>query len=146
MTYDDFEELPEEFLQSEAELRRENKRLLRLMKKAEKWHDKEIDGLRGQIRELLEKNMDLTETCNLFARGIDRLKDEKHIITESHHWTRKGARGLKERIGDFTNDGKRIVTIVPMFTDPQGHTTEALIVTEHIEKTKPKPTKLFNDI
>jgi len=142
---DDFPELPEdEFLKTEQELRREIKRLERLATKTEKWHISEIAGLRAQIRDLLEKNMELSETCNLFAKGLENLKRE-YIVTEIHHWTRKGSRGLKERLLDFIAEGKRIKTVTPVYTDPQGHMVEAIIVTEHRTKIKPPPTKLFKE-
>lgn len=131
------EHLPEEeFLKTEQELRREIGRLNRLARKTEKWHEQEVASLRAQIRDLLTKNMELSETCNLFAKGLDRLKQDTVIVTIAHHWTRRGAKGLKERIAEFALDGKRIVSICPTNISPQGDTMEAVIVTEHTDRLK----------
>lgn len=127
----------EPLFESEAELKREIKRLERQIKKEQKWHDAEIDALRGQIRELLTKNMELNETNHLFAKGLDALKRDTLIITTPHHWIRRGVEGsLKNRITQLVMDGKRIVSTCPINISPQGDVMEVIIVTEHIDRTK----------
>jgi len=141
---EDFESLPEdEMFTSEAELKREIKRLERQIKKEQKYHDLELDSFRGQIRDLLAKNMELTETLNIFAKGLENLKKE-YILTETHYYSRRGVMDLTRRIEELVKHDKRIVAIVPMHQDAHGYTTEALIITEHTTKVKPI-TKLFKE-
>lgn len=135
----------EPLFESEAELKKQVKILERQIKKEQRWHDAEIASLREQIRDLITKNMDLTEANKIFAKGLEYLKREQYTVTETHMWF-SGGKTMKERIIEITGDlQKRVVAITPLRISPQGHLLEAIIVTEYISKTKPQPTKLFKD-
>jgi len=149
--YSFLDEDPEEedFLRSEMELKKEVNSLKRQIKKIIQEHDKEIQDLRDQKRELLAKNWELSETCNLFAKGLDHFRKELRVITETTTWDRKGARGIEQRIGDLIQDSdKRIVAIAPLLIDAHGQLLKALIVTEKytkVQSAKSIGNKLFKN-
>lgn len=133
---DIFEDEEPEFLDDTIELKKEIARLKRQLTKEQKYHDQDMQALRAQIGDLLEKNMALTEANNIFARGLDALRRENNkIVTETTYWHR-GGKDLDKRIQEIVGLGKRIVAVCPLETSPHGQITGALIITEHFDKNK----------
>ena len=121
----------------QTELKRQEKLSKRVIENLIEEHNNSISTLREQLRELLEKNLDLSEACKVFAKGIENLKKDGITVTLSHRWSRKGVEGtIEKRISQLAMDKKRIVAILPMIVSPRGETLEAVIVTEHFEKYK----------
>lgn len=142
----DDDDLDDQFISSDLELKKEISRLKRQIKKDQKWHDHEILALRGQVRDLVEKNMQLTEANNIFARGLEHLRKDSRVVTEATYWHR-GGKDLSDRIKEIASQGKRIVAMVATEQSSHGHATHVTIVTEYYEKVKsttPDPRKLFD--
>jgi hypothetical protein len=157
---DEFEELPsDDLFPDEHELKKENIKLKRqlvkfrdeqskdtskLIKQQEKalrnmdeFYQQQLEDLREKNRELFEKNLELHETSKIFVKGLEHLKRDGILVTQTHHWTRRGVNGsLKERINQLVLDGKRIVSSCPTCISPQGDVVEAIIITEHLDKHK----------
>jgi hypothetical protein len=102
------------------------------------FYEQQISTLRGQIRELFEKNHEIHDTAKIFVKGLEHLSRDGVTVTMSHHWTRNGAKTLEDRIKELTGpgSGKRIVSVCPLITNPRGETVAALIITEHFERFK----------
>lgn len=100
------------------------------------FYESELQTLREQIRQLFEKNLELHETSKIFVKGLEHLKKDGITVTLTHHWTRRGTKGMKERITELVLDGKKIVALMPLSINPQGDTIEGIIVTEHTDRAK----------
>lgn len=152
---DEFDELPELF-PDEHELKKEIVKLNRKLKQFREEHEKDIrklikqhdralenvdivhknqlDYLMEQNRELLEKNIELKETSNIFVKGLEHLKKDGIRVTESISWKRKGVHGsLESRISQISIN-KRVISITPVHVDSHGFTDEALIIVEYYKK------------
>ena len=153
---DEFDEIPDLF-PDEHELKKEIVKLNRKLKQFREEHDKDIrklikqhdralenvdivhknqmEYIWEQNRELLAKNLELKETSNIFVKGLEHLKRDGIKRTDTVNWKRKGVHGsLDERIKRLSLDGKRIISVVAIHTDPHGFTDEALIIIEYYIK------------
>jgi|ERR1044072_863988 hypothetical protein len=128
--------------EDESDLRKEINKLKRWEKKLRAEHEQEVFALRLQIQELFKKNWELTEANNIFARGLEQLKQDQKIITDSHIHHVIDTEGIKKKIQDLTMPKfgpdlkRRIVGIITLKANSRNEATEILIVTEHIDKTK----------
>lgn len=134
--------------EDEGDLRKEINKLKRWDKKIREQYDTEISRLRLQIRELFEKNFDLTEANHIFAKGLEQLRQDNRVVTTSHIHHVIDRESIKKYIDDLTKppafgtDKKmRIVSTAVIKSDSRSQATEILIVTEHIEKLKKKEDK-----
>ena len=141
----DYQDKPE-FMDDIENLQKEISKLKRWEKKLKQTHELDISYLRDQIQQLLAKNFDLTEANNIFARGLEQLKQENRIITQSHLHHVIDAEGIKKKIEELTAPPtfgpdlkRRIVSMIVLEANSRNQATKVLIVTEHIEK--PKRTK-----
>jgi hypothetical protein len=128
--------------EDESDLKKEINKLKRWEKRLKLEHEMEIDTLRTQIQDLIKKNWELTEANNIFARGLEQLKQDHKIITESHTHHVIDTEGIKKKIQEITMPKfgpdlkKRVVGIITLKANNRNEATEILIVTEHIDKTK----------
>lgn len=160
MAIDDFEELPgDELFPDEQELKKkivklerqlvkfrdeqaaDTKKLMKFQERAllntSALYENQLEHLREQIRALLEKNLELSETSKIFVKGLQHLKQDGILVTQSITWERKGVHGTIDTvIARLAINGARIVAICPMQVTHQGETIKALIVVEHMEKKK----------
>lgn len=149
---DDFNDLPDPdelmdkqmkaLYEDESDLRKEINKLKRWEKKLKAEHEQELFALRMQIQDLFKKNWELTEANNIFARGLEQLKQEQRIITESHTHHVIDTEGIKKKIQELTMPKfgpdlkRRVVGIITLKANSRNEATEILIVTEHLDKTK----------
>lgn len=128
--------------EDESDLRKEINKLKRWEKKLRAEHEREIFALREQIQDLLKKNWELQDANNIFARGLEQLKQDQRIITESHTHHVIDTDGIKKKISELTMpkfgpDLKReIVAMITLKANNRNEATEILIVTKHIDRTK----------
>lgn len=141
--YQDPDELTDkQFLQDDSELKKEVNKLKRWNKRLQEEHELEVNNLRLQIQQLLAKNFDLTEANNIFARGLEQLKQDQRIITESHTHHVIDTEGIKKKINELTMPKfgpdlkRRVVGIITLKANSRNEATEVMIVTEHIDKAK----------
>lgn len=140
--FDHFDSKDSPILEDESELKKEINKLKRWEKKLRQEHELEIDHLRLQIQELLAKNFDLTEANNIFARGLEQLKQDQTIITESHTHHVIDTDGIKKKIQELTmpkfgpNLKREIVAMITLKANSRNEATEILIVTKHIDKVR----------
>lgn len=149
---DDFNDFPDPdelmdkqsraLFEDEGDLRKEINKLKRWEKKLKQEHELEIATLRLQIQQLLAKNFDLTEANNIFARGIEQLKQDQRIITECHTHHVIDTDGIKKKIQELTMpkfgpDLKRTIEgIITLKANNRNEATEILIITKHIDRSK----------
>lgn len=129
--------------EDESDLRKEINKLKRWEKKLKAEHEQELFVLRLQIQDLFKKNWELTEANNIFARGLEQLKQEQRIITQSHVHHVIDMQGIKSKIDELTktpafgpDTKRRIVSMITLKANSRNEATEILITTEHIEKVK----------